>query len=356
MKQKATTKSSAKLSRSAILRKYGITDHTLRLITERSNLFKLEGKAAHGRVTYDIGPDAHDILSMGRMCPHSFDGFRPPSFRYIALGVLTGDLEDVYYGLVDRGLACTRVDRAMIESIRDRLLSVFPAPLRKRLAEGKPPTAAQKKTFQNALSILGILIPYKHPKLVESFYFQEDRLTHFVNQVVWAHSCNDIGRSAILKEAAGCDVLTSEGVLWYRTMFHDDSYMRDKDLAFYYAGLVPSVRRFYQDAREMSVADLAMQSMMIGGDLPTLEFLARKVKERTIKSVASSNLEAYEDSRKDIKTFLTLADSTAKLRPNDTSREVPEYLRDVTVEEYDFDTTFQIPAEFKNDETAEKSG
>lgn len=356
MKRKTTSKTPDKLSRSEIFRRYKITDRTLRLLTEKSSLIQLPSESKHGRVLYEIDQDADRVLSMAKVCPYSFSGFRPPSYRFIALGLLISSVDEVLSGLDNRALSCSRISKSILEDLRSKLMAVLPAPLKKRLMAGEEPTKAQEPVFRELLTILGIGMPYDYPEIVEQFYFNDDRTTHFINQLVWTHSTSDTGRAAVITKALGYEVLTAEGVVWYRALFHDHSFMRDKDMKFYLNGLQPSVRKAYEESLEMSAAEFAIKTSVMADHLVEIQHLGRKMAETAMRLIESGNRENREEALRLIQMFVKTNDYIGKIKPKDIAKDTPDYLRDVTIAEYDFDTEFQIPAEFKDDQHTEKSG
>lgn len=339
MPKKRPAQKSIELTRPGLLRKYRISDRTFRMITDAARLCDPKSTVSHGKARYEITPEIDKILSIARICPYSFSGFRPPCYRFIALCALTGDMEDCLYGLKDRWLNARSLSLEVLVDLQSKILSVFPKPMQERLRNGLPPTKPQEKLFRTALMVTSLVVPYDSPEYVDQLYFSEERLTHFVNQVLWTHSCSEDRRAALINEVAGCDVITAEGLMWYRALFHDHEYMRTEDVNFYLSGLAPALKRGYKEALEMSTEDLACKIRLIDDDLAVMRYAARKIKDRLVRSLSSLNIETFNEARKDIIAFKNMHDAITKLRPDDR-KEPPGYLRDITVEERDYDEYF----------------
>lgn len=344
-----------KLSRSAILRKYGITPKTLEILTKESQILALPVHNEHGQALYEISSASDDILSMAQMCPYSFKGVRFPSYRYIALGALTGAIEDVHYGLNARDLECRHLTIEMMQDVQTRLFKFIPTALGKRLLAGKPPTKAQIPTFLMILEITGLSLAYSDPDKLDKFYFNDPADTHFVNQVLWTHSCSNNQRSTIISEGIGGEVISADGVQWYKHIFHDNSFMREKDMGFYLSGLHPTIRGNYVEAMDSSAAVFTIKAGMQGTGVAFYQMTAETLRDKVTVGLKSNNTEELMTTLKVIGSMLKVSDMISKVNPGAEEVAVPDHMKAITTTEYKYKSMFIDPPEFRDGKEAKEN-
>lgn len=335
------------LSRTALLKEYGLSDKTLRRLEYGLKILTLPRVSGRGRVLYQVDGRADFILKLARNCPDSFSGFRPPFLRFLFLSFLTTPTEEIVDGLTDRGILNRAITVESVERIRTQFLRNLPTVIRKMVENGEEPeTDAQEESIELLLGIWGISTIYNNPEYLDEYYFANVNLLHFMNQLVWSHSASDEIKAGIMCYASGQQVVTPAGMSWYKRIFHDQGFMREKDFQHYFQGLSPSVRAAYREALSISTEELVIRSELAHNSLRELHYFSRKLKTK-VRELLDSNAEgARAEALKIMVAALKVDDQIGKLKPEEVGT-TPSHLENLTLAEYDFDATFQIPDELK---------
>lgn len=335
------------LSRTALLREYGITDKTLRRLTDSLYILDLPTKSGRGRVVYQVDGEADALLKLAGNCPDSFKGFRPPYLRFIMLGFLTMSDEDILAGLQDRGITNRSVTLDYLREAREAFIERLPPVIRKVVEkQDDPKTSAQVDAYDNLLRIIGIKSIYEHPDYLEDFYFENEDLLHFMNQVVWSHSVSDDLRANIVNHAAGYRAVSGHALIWYRSLLHDADFMRTTDSGRYFNGLPPRVRNAYRESLEISAEELVIRSELAYNTMRELHYFSRQLKAEVRRLLASTEEGASLEATKLMSTALKVDDAIGKLKPEEVGTELPAHIQEITPAQYDFDEAFKLPSEY----------
>lgn len=337
------------LTRTALLRAYGITDKTLRRLTEVLRLVDLKVVSGRGRIRYVIDAETDAVLQLARNCPDSFSPLRPPFLRYLMLGFLTVPDQESIDGLHDRGIRVRTVGKSVVAEAREQFCQNLPPVIRKVItAQDDPSTEAQERAYDTLLRILGLRSIYHHPQYLDDFYFEDENLLHFFNQVVWSHSTDDRVRAGVMAYAAGYRVVTPEGVAWYRLLLHDNSFMRPSDMARYLGGLPATIKAAYRESLTTTTEDLIIRSQLAHNTVRELDYFSRLFKSQTRNLLMSKADGARSEAMKMMQTALKIDDQIGKLKPEGVGKEMPSHMEAITPAEYSFEDQFDIPPELRD--------
>lgn len=336
------------LTKTGILREYGISDQTLRRLADSLGFVKLSAVSEHGKVLYEIDEISDLSLRLGKMCPFSVALFRPPMLRFILLSVLTGSSEDALTSLDDRKIGNRSIGHAEIEAYHEYLVKNVPPILTDVVQQRRAPASEEEANVYGALlAVIGVSSVYQAPDVLEQFYFHDESMLHFVNQVCWTHSASTEIKASVINQGTGLDAFTSEGLLLYAHMFHDSEFMRESDMLRYSQGLHPRIRNAYRLSRGMTTEQWLVESQLAQDTVIELMHLSRQYKSRIRELMASADPNARVEGARLLTAALKLDDHIGKSRPESIAKNVPEHLKEITPEPYKFDTMFQLPAELK---------
>lgn len=338
------------LTRTAILREYGLSDQTLRRLIDSLELLKLPAVTEHGKVLYEVNADSDLILRLAKLCPFSFNQFRPPMLRYILLGCLTGEDDDVVDGLSGRGFDNRYLSKDIIHELRLQILVDIPVELLDVVKQMRAPkTEEESGMYAKLLAVIGVTALYQSPDVLEQFYFSDSSLLHFLHQILWTHSSSAEIKAALVNNTTGARTVTAEGLLLYAHIFHDNEFMRDSDLTKYLSGLAPKYRPAYRRAMTLTTEDWIVESKMAQDTVVELVHMSRQLKSRIRELMASADPNARVESARLLTAVLKLDDHIGKAKPESMNKKIPEHLKQITPEPYKFDEMFQLPAELNGE-------
>ena len=345
------------LTRTAILREYGLSDQTLRRLIDSLELFKVSAVTEHGKVLYEIDAHSDFILRLGGLCPMSFAEFRPPMLRFLFVSCITGTIDETLASLSDRRINNRALGSNELEGIVDQLLAAVPEELYDLFKNKRAPkTEDESNAYALALLIMGISSVYQSPDVLEQFYFHDDNLMHLIHQVAWTHSASAETKAAVINQAVGNQVITPEGLILYSHIFHDSEFMRDTDLSKYCAGLSPKYRLAYKRSMALSTEQWLVEAQLAQDTIMELVHISRQCRARIRELIGSADPTARIEGARLLTTALKLDDHIGKVNPNSTNRKVPDHLKAITPEPYKFDELFQLPAELKPKDTQSDVG
>lgn len=338
------------LTRTAILREYGLSDQTLRRLIDSLELLKLPAVTEHGKVLYEINAQNDFVLRLAKLCPFSFNQFRPPMLRYILLGCLTGEDDDVVDGLANRGFDNRFLSKDIIHELRLQILVDIPAEMLDivKLARA-PSTEAESLMYAQLLAIIGVTALYQSPDVLEQFYFSDASLIHFLHQILWTHSSSAEIKAALINNTTGAQTVTAEGLLLYAHIFHDNEFMRDADMTKYLSGLAPKYRPAYRRAMSLTTEDWVVESKLAQDTIVELVHMSRQLKTRIRELMTSADPNARMESARLLTAVLKLDDHIGKAKPDSVNKKIPEHLKQITPEPYKFEEMFQLPAELTDE-------
>jgi hypothetical protein len=330
------------LSRPALLAKYGITDTTLRRLTDRLKLVSLEAFSEHGKVKYVISKEDDVILKMSALCPWSIKTTRTPYHRHLFLKILTSSDQEVLDDFAGRGIENRNLTLKYVSGMRKLILSVAPPVIIKMISELRGPnTEAESSKFEILLSIVGIAGVYQDPVTLEDFYFHDPDLMHFINQVVWSHSAPNDAKVNLITHAVGTKVISTNGLALYQHMFHDKSFMTQADLAWYFSGLRPKIRQAYAESALLSTEEFMVRARLAQNTVTELQHLSKTLKNKVRDLSSSADPTARIEATRLITAIIKVDDHLGKLNPGSTNKEIPEYLREITPITYDYQDMFK---------------
>jgi hypothetical protein len=330
------------LSRPALLAKYGITDTTLRRLTDRLKLVSLEAFSEHGKVKYVISPEDDAVLKMAALCPWSIKTIRYPYHRHLFLKILTSTDAEVLDDFSSRGIENKNLTSKYVSGMRKLILSVVPPPMLKMIGESRgPKNETESGLLETLLAIVGIAGVYQDPVVLEDFYFHDPDLMHFINQVVWSHSAPNDAKVNLITHAVGSKVISTNGLALYQHMFHDKSFMTPADLSWYLSGLRPKIRQAYAESAMLSTEEFMVQARLAQNTVTELQHLSRTLKSKVRDLSSSADPTARIEATRLISAIIKVDDHLGKLNPGSTNKEIPEYLREITPITYDYSDMFK---------------
>jgi len=330
------------LSRPALLAKYGITDTTLRRLTDRLKLVSLEAFSEHGKVKYQISKEDDLVLKMASVCPWSIKAQKVPFLRLLLLKILTCSDEEVLEDIRSRGFEIKHVTSKYVSGLRKLVLSALPPKIQKMVLEVRgPKTEDESAAFESLLSIIGVSGIYQDPVVLEDFYFHDQDLMHFINQVVWSHSAPNDVKVNLITHAVGSKVISTNGLALYQHLFHDKSFMSQADLSWYLSGLRPKIRQAYLESAAMSTEDFMVQAQLAKNTVTELQHLSSTMKSKVRELAGSADPTARIEATRLITAIIKVDDHLGKLNPASTNKEIPEYLREITPITYDYQDMFK---------------
>ena len=359
MPSKQTTKQGDPrlLTRTALLREYGLSDQTLRRLIDSLGLVTLPAVTEHGKVLYSVSDAADAMLRLGRLCPFSFDGLRLPMYRYLVLGCLTSSSQDVVDSLHGRGIDNRGITVDYVDGMKQALQDALPAPIAKMIAATRPPETDTEDSYYAALlAVVGITSIYQAPDVLEQFYFSDPALLHFIHQVIWTHSSSAEVKSALINTATGQQSMTSKGMLLYAHIFHDSEFMRESDIAKYVSGLAPKYRAAYSRSLTMTTEQWMVESQLAQDTAEELVHLSRQFKARIRALATSASQEDRLESARLLTSVLKLDDHIGKVKPAAANAPLPDHLKEITPEPYRFDEMFRVIPELTAKDGATNAG
>lgn len=329
------------LSRPALLARYGITDTTLRRLTEKLKLVSLEAFTEHGQVIYQIPEAENAILKMGSVCPWSVRILRAPFLRKLYLNVLTLSDSDAIEDFTSRGIVNKNLTTQYVAGVR-KMLQASVSPILSPLinAHKAPKTATESEEYELLLQIMGISGIYQSPASLEDFYFHDQDLLHFLNQVVWSHSAPNDVKTNLITHAVGSQVVSPLGLAQYQYIFHDKGFMRDTDLSWYLSGLSPKVRLAYQESASLSTEEFMVRAKLAQDTITEMQYLSRTLKVRIRELSASSDPIARVEATRLISSLIKVEDHLGKINPG-SNKALPDYLREIGQVSYEYDQMFK---------------
>lgn len=330
------------LSRPALLAKYGITDTTLRRLTDRLKLVGLEAFSEHGKVKYSISASDDAVLRLAALCPWSIKINKAPYHRQLFLKILTCSDQEVLDDFTSRGVDNKHLTLKYIGGVRKLVLSVIPPTMLKMVSEQRgPKNETESSLLSTLLSIVGIAGVYENPASLEDFYFHDPDLMHFINQVVWSHSAPNDVKVNLITHAVGARVISPNGLALYQHMFHDKNFMSPADLSWYLSGLRPKIRQAYAESSTLSTEEFMVRARLAQDTATELQHLSRTLKSKVRELSSSSDPTARIEATRLISAIIKVDDHLGKLNPGSTNKEIPEYLREITPITYDYQDMFK---------------
>lgn len=341
-------------TREGLLTHYGLSDRTLRRLTEELQLVRLEPVAAHGRVRYAVDARADLMLRLGRFCPYSFPGQRPPFLRYVLFGLLTGPPADTVAGLAIRGVLHRTIDLRWIEGVAAQLAALLPSAVRPFVTGHAEPTTDMQRTLHAALlDIAGVRLAYERPDMLDAFFWRQTETMHFAHQVLLTHSASLAQKADLINAAAETQVADGETLLLWEAYFFDRDFMSPADFDWYLGTIPPEYRRAYRESARMSLREWAVATNQERDATREMEVLGSLVRRRAMEDVRSADTDRFTAGMRALAVAMRLGDLAVKKAPHG-SRAAPGFLAELPVGEYDFDSRYGETPE--NDRLAAAGG
>jgi len=345
--QKSEVEPLLPLTREGLLVKYGITDRTLRRLTDQLRLCTLPEITQHGRVRYQIDPKTDLILHAGKFCPYSFPLRRPPFLRYVLLGLLTSSDAEILAGLEARGVLNRTIDAAWLKEARSTLSDSFPTLLRPFIEQQlEPQTDFQKNLHRILLDIAGISAAYDTPGMVDQFYWADHDLLQFVQQILLTHTASLDTKAEIINHVAQAETLSPEGLMFWEALFHDSAFMSPEDFDWYVKTLPPVLRRAYRDSAELSTREWLVLSNTHKDREAEAAMVGEQLRRRAMTDIKSDDPNAFMRGLRAMAVAVRLNDFG--LQDVSGKEAKPAFLTNLLIDEYAYEDRFsakdQAPA------------